>query len=348
MKNNLFLRTMLFAVIALTLMTNIVNATVWRVNSRAGIDADFSSITDAQNATEVLAGDTLYLEASSGSHGNITLSKSLVIIGPGIFVTENPETQADVNTAVIGSLTFSDGSQGSIVKGCKILNITISASDIILQGNYINNTSSYYTYAVRLEENISNIIIRNNYIRQTYTTYSSEAIRGIETGINNVIIQNNFIEITSTTSSRYALRLLSGFSGIIENNVLYGAVTIYNSEFHNNILRYGNFYSENTSFTHNIGNSTQFGTANNNQQSINMSGVFVGSEGNSTDGQWQLAVGSPAIGAGIDGTDIGMFGGDTPYVLSGMPNIPSIYELNHTIDYDNQLIEVEFSTKSNN
>lgn len=329
-------------------MVNNLSAGVWRVNNKAGVDADFASITEAHDAAEVLAGDTLYVEASSGSHGDIILTKSLVIIGPGIFVTENPETQADVNTAVIGSLTFSDGSQGSIVKGCKILNTTINASDIIIQGNYINNTSSSYTYTVRFGENISNIILRNNYIRQTYTTYTSQAIRGIETGINSIIIQNNFIEITSTTSSRYALRLTSGFSGIIENNVLYGSVTIYNTEFHNNIQRYGSFYSENTNFTHNIANSTQYGTANGNQESVNMNDVFVGSDGYSTDGQWQLAVGSPAIAAGIDGTDIGMFGGDNPYVLSGMPNIPSIYELNHTIDYENQLIEVEFSTKSNN
>ena len=55
-----------------------------------------------------------------------------------------------------------------------------------------------------------------------------------------------------------------------------------------------------------------------------MDDVFLGPEGNSTDGQWQLAQGSPAIGAGISGEDAGMFGGDAPYVLSGIPGIPRI------------------------
>jgi len=56
-----------------------------------------------------------------------------------------------------------------------------------------------------------------------------------------------------------------------------------------------------------------------------MTTVFVDSGSVSTDGDWQLRSGSPAIGAGLDGVDCGMFGGSTPYVLSGIPAIPSIY-----------------------
>ncbi|HNY02790.1 MAG TPA: hypothetical protein PKG48_09400, partial [Bacteroidales bacterium] len=73
---------------------------------------------------------------------------------------------------------------------------------------------------------------------------------------------------------------------------------------------------------------TQFPVGNGNQQNINMTDVFLGTNSTSTDGQWQLAVGSPAIGAGNDGSDCGIFGGATPYVLSGLPSIPAIYEIN--------------------
>jgi len=55
-----------------------------------------------------------------------------------------------------------------------------------------------------------------------------------------------------------------------------------------------------------------------------MATVFVG-EG-STDGQWQILEGGPADGTGTFGTDIGMFGGNTPYILSGIPKLPTIYE----------------------
>ena len=102
----------------------------------------------------------------------------------------------------------------------------------------------------------------------------------------------------------------------------------------------------NTTYNNNIGNSTQFGTENSNQIYGNMVDIFVGA--GSTDGKWQLKQGSQAIGAGVGGIDCGMFGGNFPFVLSGIPAIPAIYEFNHDTDYENQLIEVEISVKSHN
>jgi hypothetical protein len=72
-----------------------------------------------------------------------------------------------------------------------------------------------------------------------------------------------------------------------------------------------------------------------------------GHGGNSTDGQWQLKVGSPAIGAGEGGTDIGMFGGEYPYVLSGLPPIPAIYGLDAQSLPSNTL-DVNLKAKSHN
>jgi hypothetical protein len=52
------------------------------------------------------------------------------------------------------------------------------------------------------------------------------------------------------------------------------------------------------------------------------SNVFV--SGGSFDGQYVLKEGSPAIGAGSGGSDMGIFGGATPYILSGIPGIPRL------------------------
>ncbi|MFB3041480.1 MAG: hypothetical protein ACE1ZS_06720, partial [Candidatus Poribacteria bacterium] len=62
---------------------------------------------------------------------------------------------------------------------------------------------------------------------------------------------------------------------------------------------------------------------NGNQVNVDMNTVFEGS--GSTDGQWQLKAGSPAIGAGTGGFDAGMFGETATYVLSGLPNIPAVH-----------------------
>ena len=69
--------------------------------------------------------------------------------------------------------------------------------------------------------------------------------------------------------------------------------------------------------------------ANGNQYNIDMDLVFADFDGAlelSTDGKWELKAGSPAIGAGSGGIDCGAYGGPAPYILSGIPMLPHIYE----------------------
>jgi hypothetical protein len=47
----------------------------------------------------------------------------------------------------------------------------------------------------------------------------------------------------------------------------------------------------------------------------------------SDDARWQLKSGSPAIGSGTGGSNMGAFGGATPYVLSGVPGRPRLTRL---------------------
>ncbi|MEJ8802779.1 hypothetical protein [Pontibacter sp. H249] len=99
---------------------------------------------------------------------------------------------------------------------------------------------------------------------------------------------------------------------------------------HNNILL-GTNTSEvvlpapQSSITHNIAALSQFGTENNNQANVAPTNIFIGGE--SPDGQYQIKENGPADNTGRNGVDIGAFGGPAPYRLSGIPNIPHIYEL---------------------
>ncbi len=78
-------------------------------------------------------------------------------------------------------------------------------------------------------------------------------------------------------------------------------------------------YDENN---HNIGNSTQFGVINNNQQNVTMTDVFV----DPSTYNYHLKAGSPAIGAGTGGTDCGIYGGLFPFVDNGRTWLPIITE----------------------
>jgi hypothetical protein len=321
-------------------------STVWRVNNITGVNCNFTSITAAQSSASVLAGDTLYLEPSAGTYGDITFTKKLTVIGNGYFLSQNPQTQADFNTSQLGSITYNTGSSGSKIIGCQIARITINTSELLIERNYIINDD--YNSISFSTNNISHFIIRNNYIVNSYNSYSTiYCIYSNYSGVNDLQIYNNYIY---NATNRHAIYLTNGTSVDIHNNIINGNVNVNNTTFENNILISGTFTYNNGIVNNNICNSTQFSTVNgtNNQLNVTMSNVFEGATGNSTDGQWQLKVSSPADSAGVGGIDCGMFGGTFPYILSGLPGIPSIYQNDQTIDYQNQKINVTISVKSHN
>ncbi len=70
---------------------------------------------------------------------------------------------------------------------------------------------------------------------------------------------------------------------------------------------------------------TYLPSGNNNINGQIFATVFVNT--GSFDALYQLASGSPAANAGLNGDDMGMYGGSTPYVPSGVPGIPRLTQL---------------------
>ncbi len=70
----------------------------------------------------------------------------------------------------------------------------------------------------------------------------------------------------------------------------------------------------------------------------------------SADARFQLKAGSPALTVGAGSTPIGMFTGSYPYKLSGLPSIPSIYQLSSPQGNNppGSTIQINLSTKGNN
>lgn len=274
--------------------------------------SDYASLQIAIDSAT--AGDILYVQG--GAYGDITLNKSLAIIGPGYFLAENKQTQATKSAANISFLTFDVGSDNAMVEGLLITNTcTVNASNITVkrcrvmgQLNRGNRTDA-----------ISNISVLQSYIGVSINIGNSSRPTA------NLVIKNNFV---------YG-GIALGASAIIENNTIRdissctGGIPI---TFKNNIFLNANgvAFCGGTSLTY-INNvitntSANFqGTAIDNVLGANPDALFT--EEGSSDAMWQLAASSPAIGAGEDGTDCGMFGGDSPYVLSGIPTGPHIYEM---------------------
>ena len=338
---------------AILMMATITNATVWRVSNRVingiTVNADFHTLQDAINGAS--AGDTLYLMGSKNNYGNGTFNKPLVVIGPGYWLGNNANTQAVTDTARVERLTFNAGSERSVIQGLylyysDIFNfnlITINVDSISIKKNYIypiiNDYNNYNGYGIRLTGNRSNITICQNWInaRVHSDDYGEDifciSFDGIPT---NCIISNNFIRAYKSYSNGTCRSIYMAVEDVandlkIYNNVIWGNYTTYYTEQLNNIFVSGTKSGGGDLMMHNLCNATQYPIdppGLNNQQNVDMSTVFVDYE-KYIDNGYELATGSPAIGAGVNGGDCGVFSFDTggyPYVLSGMPAIPAIYE----------------------
>jgi hypothetical protein len=297
-----------------------LSAKIWTVDNNPGNSAaNFTSIATAVANASVLDGDTIYVAGSSLDYGtSFTVTKKLYIFGPGYFLAENLDLQANTAPASIsGSVTFDNGSEGSIIQGMTFENyVYFYTSNITFRRN-----RTYYFFS--FSGSISNIIFVQNYC----TNATSSSVMSIGSSNTNILVSNNFFE---NTSSGALINTPNPSNAIITNNVFSSAGTALtlgtgtSGAFDNNIVRNGAFTNNSLIVPrNNIGNSTQFGTANGNKELIDMATVFLNT--GSSDAKWQILAAGPADDAGLSGEDCGMYGGNSPYVISGLPPIPSIY-----------------------
>ncbi len=307
----------IFLVLCFFSLVALLSATVWHVNNIPRIIVDFISLTDAVSCIDVLNGDTLYVYGSPTSYGTITISKVLTIIGPGYFLNENEGLQQNISSAYIDVITLNTGAMGSVISGIKIGTLSVNCNDAIIQRNYINTINITYT---------ANCIIMQNYIEQGSNAVNmSSAV--------NYILANNYI---GWTPGYRAMQIYYASSGLIYNNIINGTCSIRNAEMYNNIfIGIGNQgwynwdYVSSCSIHHNIFGSVQYfdwtGRITGEDNQINVSAQVFLNTGTS-DGRFQLCEGSPAISAGMNNVDCGIYGRLAPYKLSGIPTIPTIYE----------------------
>lgn len=342
---------------AFALLSSSSFATVWRVNNNSttpSISTNFTALSTAISSALVLAGDTLYVEGSSTSYGSVTLSKRLTIIGAGYFLTNNDSTQAFPQRSLLSAMTISSAAAGSVITGISFEQpsnplVTVSANDITFDRCSFWQSSTGGGPTIRVSANVQNTVVRRSFLRSEWCSTCN--VFELLSGTSNTVIDNNIIKLgtKNSTSSGNAISMHATATAIIRNNVINGPVNVSNSIYNNNIHIVGSYTQNVTmvSVLNNIGNSTQYGTANGNQQSVNMTNVFTYAPGNeNVDNHYRLKAGSPALGAGVGGTDCGAFGGTTPYVLSGMPAIPAIFQVTLGSNVVTSASGLQINTKS--
>lgn len=289
-----------------------------------------TAFSDAQSAAT--DGDIVYIVPSGTNYGDIILSKELTIYGggynsgnqtglksliqslqinvsntrtSGIHLTDTPWDGDAITIAASVINTTIDKCIFSIFEatGAGIANIIIQ-NCIILQGS-----SNFGAQMFNMNTATPNILFSNNIIFST-----SNSLWGIIYGFNGAIIQNNlFIASTSNTSERIFGTVTNS---LIKNNIFYGITPKATSTFSGNTIDHNlTFGSSDNDF---LATNNTIGANN----LINEDPLFVNVPyGQNWDFNFDatLQAASMAIGAGDDGTDVGLYGGGTPYDDNGTP-----------------------------
>ena len=342
----------LFAAILTTYFTviafNQTNAAVRIVNNNANSPAQYTNLQTAIDVSGV--GDTVYLQASPNPYGNITINKKMVLIGPGY---------ATSLTATIGSVSLDTNINafpaqivtGMRIVGCHIDGLSFASAanglihSVVLERNFIgsiniggngwvirNNTINQGTIYLN---SYSNYVISNN-------VFAPGRINGGASSVGIIIANNIFLGDLS------GLCLFNMNSPTVINNIFWycttGFVANVSGGVFNNNLVYGT--------TTTLPPSSNTGSNNLNQINPFFLGVPVTTLAASVPQyNFGFTVGSQAINAGTDGTNVGVTGGAYPLqTYNGLAPIPLVtdFNINNPIVYPNQQLNVNFKAKKVN
>ncbi len=291
----------------------------YRVNNAAGVAADYKTL-DAAMATSggIAAGDTIYLEGSPDAYSlSAAISKKVTIIGPGYFLTANPNTLENKTQATItGNVYIAPTAAGSVFEGILFYTsyptgyLYIGANNVTVRRcnlQYIrfndNNTTT--------KADISSCVITQCYINNDLagtSGSSSGSDRCLGAQITNNIFADNAYNVISYV-----------YNTLIEHNT-FGYTGTYSSCINN---------TDGCTIQNNIINyhTTTYNTNAKYEGNKAAGASDYASSGATSDGKWKLTEVAMGTLLGTDNKQIGAYGGVTPYVLSGLPDIPHVYTI---------------------
>lgn len=300
----------------------------------------------------------------------------------------NSDQQAFGSSSLGSTLFFVTGSSGSVVSGLDFAtnSVYVGVNDITIRRNRDvtvnlahnpNGGSASAPIAINNLQLLENygLIVNTSYsaagFAQTNLNVSNNLIKSfsVVSGANtyNGIISNNVWAFDATNpSGNGGSATYSNTNGIdlgngaflFQNNLL---ISYTNA---NPVSNYNYFIftnGGNTVFNYNVSlqssNNIGIGTGSGNTvvSAANVGTIFedfpaIGT--NSADGRYRLKPGSPALVASRPGAtiDAGMFAGPSPYKLSTLPSIPSIYSLSSPQGNNptGSTIQINVSAKGNN
>jgi len=320
------------------LVTYHVQAKVITVSNREGDIAQHSTLGSALSEAE--DGDIIYVSGSEHSYGDQNVSRRVTLVGSG----HNPDNDNRF-ISTIENLHFLEGSAGSVVIGFRIRQILANN-----QKGMIIKQNNIFGSGIELFENSSEWIIKENIVWSIEGTsnptfeqkhiITNNIILGFATSIYHSLFENNVF--TSIQGTLFSVARCDFNNNIFYRNGLNSAFIfdrVANCRFFNNII-----------FGPNNPTSLPTVSGNTGQDNIFADPMFVAVEGNSFSysDDYRLQPGSPGLGGGTLGSEIGLFGGQG-FSLTGEPAIPqvSMFKILNPIVPQNGQLNVRIEGRAN-
>lgn len=324
---------------------------IWVSNVQDQIAVDYTSLQTAiDNATP---GDTIMVYPSQVSYGSVTMNKPLHLMGVGYNIDTASQPILQIETlaypATLGNITVNAGSGGGAITSLRSAVISLNdVMDFEVRRTYFNALQCVNSVQVSVVSNF----VGNGNLNVSGATHSNVIFKNT----SDILAGNNIFSGYSGENTYHNLYIDPDCdNAYIRNNIFLDDVYGYHSVFRNNIFMVFNsdyaypggtdYIMEYNVLTHPTGFPSNVNGADPNL-------IFVGfpTQGQySFDSRYQLAPGSPAAGAGLNGEDCGVFGGPDAYKLSGVYDRPLIYQLLGPAEVPNgQDMDVTIKVRSEN
>lgn len=339
--------------------------TTWTVDNRPGTTAQFNSIQVAHDAAQ--AGDFIYIHPSPNTYGGLNIKKEIHLRGIGhepelangehatlsvVTLSRNATEATSCSNSSISRLeigSIQDYNEGAftniLIQNNRISNLNFyQAYNFIVQGNVFDTTSGSSIY-FNSSAHANNIFSHNIFNSSSNTSTTSAIINNLissDTFTNNLMILN-FNGATNTFFNNCSNPTVSNNMFVLGTAAVISSITTNNSTitFQNCLtFDYDGQPIAALSGTGNINNT--------NPQFVN-----IGTPANpvfSYTKNYKLATGSPAINAGTDGDDLGIFGQGFLFQMKGYPfDLPYPTQINITnaIVEAGGTLQVNFKAKAN-
>lgn len=309
----------LSAAFIFALLTHAFAAT-YTVSNNNGSPGQYTTFAAAHTAAA--NGDTILVHGSATNYGTFAVSKKLTIIGTG----HNPQKQSPLETTV-DYINLYTGCNGTKVIGFTVYQVNTENINL----DSIEVRLSNVTYRILIDQQqCSDWIIEGNVFSGTASNISGACNQFGHRIRNNFF--NGVIEDFGACQTSYHY---------VENNIFvrsgdypfYNCYTMYaNNNIFYKVYNPGGVYSS-IAFNNNLsylcpgGNTFPNGV---NQVGVDPQFINYPPAGAyfSYAHNYRLQPSSPAKNAGIDGTDLGLYGGVGDYNQNGTPRNPQITQFN--------------------